>query len=217
MPMRRILSAGSAVFLAGAVAVAGVGGCDSSGEGKPRKTGTTVTSTRTVTTTPEPTPTSTPTRPPPPPHTPTSTAPTDAAATVEAYYDAINARDYRRAWDLGGKTVSGGSYASFVAGFAHTAQDTVHIVAVSGDVVTITLDAVQRDGSVKSFAGNYTVRAGAIVAADIQELPGRSGLPPGPPPGPDLDCPDIGHPVWVDDNDPHHLDADGDGIGCEES
>jgi hypothetical protein len=32
---------------------------------------------------------------------------------------------------------------------------------------------------------------------------------------PDLDCPDIGHPVHVSGSDPHRLDRDGDGIACE--
>ncbi|WP_267241514.1 thermonuclease family protein [Streptomyces sp. PR69] len=41
------------------------------------------------------------------------------------------------------------------------------------------------------------------------------GLPPGPPPGPDLDCADLPGPVWVGSNDPHGLDRDNDGIGCE--
>lgn len=38
-----------------------------------------------------------------------------------------------------------------------------------------------------------------------------------PPPPPDLDCPDIGHRVRVDrtHGDPHRLDSDGDGWGCE--
>jgi hypothetical protein len=33
--------------------------------------------------------------------------------------------------------------------------------------------------------------------------------------GYDLDCPDVGHPVSVPDADPHRLDADNDGVGCE--
>lgn len=33
-------------------------------------------------------------------------------------------------------------------------------------------------------------------------------------PGPDLDCADIGLIVDVSDGDPHHLDGDGDGWGC---
>lgn len=32
---------------------------------------------------------------------------------------------------------------------------------------------------------------------------------------PDLDCPDVGGPVTVTGSDPHGLDADGDGSGCE--
>ena len=38
-----------------------------------------------------------------------------------------------------------------------------------------------------------------------------------PPPPPDLDCADIGHRVEVDHQygDPHRLDADGDGVGCD--
>jgi endonuclease YncB( thermonuclease family) len=32
---------------------------------------------------------------------------------------------------------------------------------------------------------------------------------------PDLDCPDIGHPVQVTGSDPHGLDRDGDGVACE--
>lgn len=36
-----------------------------------------------------------------------------------------------------------------------------------------------------------------------------------PPYPPDLDCPDIGHPVRVSGPDPHGLDRDGDGVACE--
>ncbi|HET6635520.1 MAG TPA: hypothetical protein VFH77_10925 [Streptomyces sp.] len=43
----------------------------------------------------------------------------------------------------------------------------------------------------------------------------HSGLPAGPPPGPDLDCSDLSGPVWVGGSDPHDLDRDGDGIGCD--
>jgi hypothetical protein len=32
---------------------------------------------------------------------------------------------------------------------------------------------------------------------------------------PDVDCPDVGGPVTVTGSDPHGLDADGDGVGCE--
>jgi hypothetical protein len=205
--MSRILSAGFAFLLAGTVL--GVSGCGSSGEERPEETGPTVTRTQTVTAEPTPSPT-------PPMPTPTPTP--DAASTVDAYFAAINARDYRRAWDLGGKNLAD-SYSSFQAGFADTAQDTVHIVHVHGGTVTVTLDALQTDGTVRSFAGTYTVRDGVIVDADIRLVaspaPDRS-YPPGPPAGtPDVDCSDLPGPVWVGPSDPHRLDRDGDGIGCE--
>ena len=41
----------------------------------------------------------------------------------------------------------------------------------------------------------------------------QSGGLPAPPP--DFDCSDIGGPVRVGRSDPHRLDADGDGVGCE--
>ncbi|MGW0736791.1 thermonuclease family protein [Streptomyces sp. NPDC002851] len=47
------------------------------------------------------------------------------------------------------------------------------------------------------------------------ETPTRPDLPPGPPAGPDVDCSDVSGPVWVGPVDPHRLDRDGDGIGCE--
>jgi micrococcal nuclease len=36
-----------------------------------------------------------------------------------------------------------------------------------------------------------------------------------PPPPPDLDCDDLGRPVRIVGDDPHSLDADGDGRACE--
>ena len=33
--------------------------------------------------------------------------------------------------------------------------------------------------------------------------------------GRDVDCADVGHPVLVFGSDPHRLDGDNDGVGCE--
>ena len=90
-----------------------------------------------------------------------------AQAVVERYFAAINAGNYAIAWLLGGMNISQGSYDSFVQGFAGTSSDTVTIVSVSGDTVTVQLDAAQTDGTHKYFAGTYTVKEGVIVAADI--------------------------------------------------
>ncbi|WP_244316387.1 excalibur calcium-binding domain-containing protein, partial [Streptomyces albidochromogenes] len=156
------------------------------------------------------------------PTTPKPSAPSDAASTVKAYFNAINARDYRRAWDLGGKNLGDPSYSSFAAGFADVERDTVHILDVSGGTVTVVIDVLRPDGTQQSYEGTYTVRGGIIVDAAIRlvEPPTpdepESTYPPGPSAGePDVDCPDLPGPVWVGLSDPHNLDRDGDGIGCE--
>ncbi|MEU2789537.1 excalibur calcium-binding domain-containing protein [Streptomyces sp. NPDC007100] len=222
--MRRHGRTGTAALLAGAAAMAALSGCDTSGGDRPGGAGPTVTHTRTVTGEPAPESSGSGTGQGPG-TTPEETATErDAASVVEDYYAAVNARDYRRAWDLGGKNLNG-SYDAFVAGFADTAHDTVRVVGASGGTVTVTLEAEQRDGSVRSFAGTYTVRGGTITAADIRAVPGPSpssgggtgsSYPPGPPAGiPDVDCSDLPGPVYVGPSDPHRLDRDGDGIGCE--
>ncbi|WP_323138111.1 MULTISPECIES: hypothetical protein [unclassified Streptomyces] len=96
----------------------------------------------------------------------TTTAP--AQQVVENYFAAINARDYARAWNLGGKNL-GGSYDSYVKGFSTTVSDTVTVEAVSGETVAMHLDALQTDGTHQSFAGTYTVRHGIIVAANVHK------------------------------------------------
>ncbi|WP_052389999.1 DUF4352 domain-containing protein [Streptomyces sp. NRRL B-24484] len=103
--------------------------------------------------------------------TATATAgPRTAAAAprqaVEDYYAAINARDYARAWALGGRNLAP-SYGQFVNGFTGTAADTVTVTAVNGDTVSVLLDALQTDGTHHHYAGTYTVRNGIIVAASI--------------------------------------------------
>ncbi|MFH8406439.1 hypothetical protein ACH4FX_16860 [Streptomyces sp. NPDC018019] len=215
--MRRRCVPASAVVLAATAAV--LAGCGSSGGDGPDGSPTTVTSTRTVTGEPTPAPSGSAESTAAPEETATAR---DAAAVVEDYYAAVNARDFRRAWDLGGKHL-GGSYDAFVAGFADTAHDTVRITGVRGGTVSVTLDAEQRDGSVRSFAGTYTVRDGAIVAADIRAVVGPTpsdGTGGSPRPGPstsepDLDCSDLDGPTHVGPSDPHRLDRDGDGTGCE--
>ena len=91
------------------------------------------------------------------------------AATVQAYFAAINAHDYARAWALGGKNIAT-SYSRFANGFNGTAKDKVTVVSVAGDVVTVKLAAVQTDGSVKHYAGTYTVASGVITQSQIQPV-----------------------------------------------
>ncbi|HEU0238010.1 MAG TPA: hypothetical protein VFR11_01855 [Micromonosporaceae bacterium] len=89
-----------------------------------------------------------------------------SADVVRAYFDAINARDYQRAWDLSGKNL-GGSYESFVAAFADTTSDTVSVTSTRSNVVSVTLDADQSDGTTRHHVGTYTVNGGVITAAHV--------------------------------------------------
>ncbi|MBR7827064.1 hypothetical protein KDK95_12170 [Actinospica sp. MGRD01-02] len=91
------------------------------------------------------------------------------ASVVQAYFSAINAQDYQLAWTLGGDNL-GQSYAQFVDGFANTAQDTVEILATSGNAVSVDLTATQTDGSQQQFTGTYYVTDGAISSASITRL-----------------------------------------------
>jgi len=101
---------------------------------------------------------------------PAYTAPTDTAEarTVVAYYDAINRRDFATAWSLGGSRIAGGGgYAKYVNGFATTSWDTLTVTDVRGSTVSVVLSAVQTDGSIRTFAGTYTVSGGVITGSHM--------------------------------------------------
>jgi hypothetical protein len=102
-----------------------------------------------------------------PPPAPRPTA-TDPDSVVQEYFAAITARDYPRAWALGGKNLQNDTYASFVSGLAGTASDTATILSTTGDTVSVQLDARQTDGSHRFFLGSYTVEDGAIVSGNVQ-------------------------------------------------
>jgi len=91
------------------------------------------------------------------------------AATVRAYYSAINHHRYARAWRLGGRN-TGETYHAYISGFAGTAHDTVTIQSVSGDVVTGQLVAQQTNGTVKTYQGSYTVEGGVITQFNVQQV-----------------------------------------------
>jgi serine/threonine protein kinase len=119
----------------------------------------------------KPGPTTTPPPTSPAKSTKTATTPPLAgpAATVQAYFAAINDHDYARAWDLGGKN-TGSSYPAFISGFNGTSKDNLTVVSVSGDVVTVKLAADQTNGTVKNFQGTYTVINGVITQSHIQPV-----------------------------------------------
>ena len=97
-----------------------------------------------------------------------SSGPLGPAATVQAYFTAINNHDYTRAWNLGGRNTAS-SFSQFESGFTGTARDNVTIVSVSGEVVNVKLVATQTDGTVKDYAGTYTVNDGVITHSNISQ------------------------------------------------
>jgi hypothetical protein len=92
--------------------------------------------------------------------------------TVQAYFAAINARNYRRAWQLNTVVHSNETYRQFVTGLAETARDKVTIQSTAGNVVTAQLTAQQTDGNVKTFQGTYTVTNGIISASSVRKISG---------------------------------------------
>lgn len=100
---------------------------------------------------------------PSPSASPSATGP---ATVVVAYYAAINAHDYKQAWSLGGHNLQS-NYQTFASGYSGTKHDSVTILGVKGDTVTVSLTAQQNDGSSKSFEGTYTVVGGQITKANL--------------------------------------------------
>ncbi|MGW2566895.1 hypothetical protein [Streptomyces sp. NPDC001537] len=96
-----------------------------------------------------------------------SSTPTDPASVVESFYAAINAHDYRRAWDLGGSHLGQPYYASFAGGFADTAADVISIDNANGNTVDVHLHTVHTDGSTADYAGSYIVENGTITHGSL--------------------------------------------------
>ena len=94
-------------------------------------------------------------------------------AIVDRFYQDLNAHHYRAAWQLGGSNLNGGSgYSTWVAGYATTASIDASTVQNSDGTVSVSITATQTDGSVKTYAGTYTVANGAIAAANITQTGG---------------------------------------------
>lgn len=93
---------------------------------------------------------------------------TGPAATVEAYFAAINAKQYQAAWNLGGQNL-GESFSTYQSGFSNTSHDTVAIQSVQGNVVTANLTALNNDGTTQTFSGTYTVTGNEITNFQVQQ------------------------------------------------
>jgi hypothetical protein len=102
--------------------------------------------------------------------------PEDAVNVLRDYYAAIEARNFAHAWGLwsdNGRT-SGQTPQQFADGFANTAHVAVStgapgaVEAAAGSryiQVPISIEAAQRDGSVRRYAGSYTLRRAVVDGA----------------------------------------------------
>ncbi|MEV6297449.1 hypothetical protein AB0M41_45440 [Streptomyces sp. NPDC051896] len=95
---------------------------------------------------------------------------TNASAVVSQYYQDITDHDYAAAWALGGSHIAGTTYDRWVAGFATTQNITLGTISAFGDSrVHAVLYATQTDGTLKTYAGDYTVADGILVDASIRQ------------------------------------------------
>lgn len=90
-------------------------------------------------------------------------------AVVQAYFAAINAHQWRKVWNLGGKNFNQ-SYNQMVAGYRTTAHDTLTSIHVHGNVVTVHLKARHTNGTVRTYRISYTVQDGVITGARTKRL-----------------------------------------------
>lgn len=105
-----------------------------------------------------------------------STSAAAALATVNAYYTAIEARDYRRAYELwGGEGASSRkTFEQFAAGFASTALVTVKLGtpgAIEGAAgsryieIPVGIHALTSEGEQQAFSGVYILRRTEVDGA----------------------------------------------------
>jgi hypothetical protein len=103
-----------------------------------------------------------------------------ALAVLRAYYDAIAARDYQRAyleWE-GSGAASGKSFTEFAAGFANTASVSVSpgppgpIEGAAGSryvEIPVAIAATSRDGAPQRFHGSYVLRRAEVDGATPEQ------------------------------------------------
>ncbi len=100
---------------------------------------------------------------------PTSPGPPSPRAVVEAFYAAINRRDWPRVWQLGGKNLNQ-SYPAMVAGYRQTRHDVLTAIKTRGNSVVARLLAYETNGTVQTYRLSYVVQGGVITSGHGQLL-----------------------------------------------
>lgn len=100
------------------------------------------------------------------PHTGVPTAGPRALApqtVVKAYITAINAHDWPRVWQLGGKNL-GHSYSAMVTGYRQTRRVVLTSLTTTGETVSARTLAYETNGAVQTYALTYTIHNGVITS-----------------------------------------------------
>ena len=87
------------------------------------------------------------------------------------YFSAISDHDWPEVWQLGGKNVGRGPYATYkgmVSGYSATIRDVPATIAVAGDTVSGRFLAYETSNRVQTYTFTYVIRDGAIVSASAQ-------------------------------------------------
>ncbi|MDW6022694.1 DUF1176 domain-containing protein [Mesorhizobium sp. BAC0120] len=119
----------------------------------------------------------------------------DAGALVRSFYNAVNRKEYARAWDYFGDQKPAKTFDQFVKGYADTERVDVATGGISeegaaGSVyfqVPVAIKATDKNGDEKVFAGCYTARLAnpAIQEQGFQPMHiEQGGLKPGSADGP---------------------------------
>jgi tRNA A-37 threonylcarbamoyl transferase component Bud32 len=107
------------------------------------------------------------------------------AAVVQAFFAAIDNRNYPAAWRLWGIR-AGTTYQRFESSYAATKQETVSSVSTSGDTVTADLTIQPTTGTTTRSHGHFVVQGGVIVAmsltpyATVSPVPSHAAASPAP-------------------------------------
>jgi hypothetical protein len=104
---------------------------------------------------------------------------TGPRAVVDSYFAAINQRDWRRAWRLGGESWSP-SYRDMINEYASTEQDVIRVMGVDGNQAIVRVRAYQADGKIQVYQMYFVVQDGMIVHATQQLLTTVTDNPGGP-------------------------------------
>ena len=99
------------------------------------------------------------------------------AAVAQAYYAAVNQRDWPRAWQLaGGKSRNYGTaaYRQWVGGYSCTVKDHVTRITVKGSSLLVFVRALETGGVIQDYKFSYVVRHGVLTQPRMLRYTGHA-------------------------------------------